>query len=283
MLGSILIGLDPAGLGDPLVELGIRWGRRSGTTLVGLGIVDEPGIRAIEPLGAVGGRPGVDPVYYEGYEARLARVNREVENSLERFAAGCQDAGLPHVEKKVSGTPHDLIKQEAECCDLILLSRQSRFRFTARDDQEDETLRIVLKNTPRPIVAAPSESLPEGPVVIAYDGSLQAARALAMFAAMELSESGPVHVLSVDDDASEAARHADRAREFLTYHKVEAIPVVLKSSADTGHLILEQVHRLGAGLLVMGAYGQPTLREFFVGSVTRTILEESPVPVFLFH
>ena len=41
--------------------------------------------------------------------------------------------------------------------------------------------------------------------------------------------------------------------------------------------------RLGAGLLVMGAYGQPSLREFIVGSVTRTILRESPVPVFLFY
>ena len=41
--------------------------------------------------------------------------------------------------------------------------------------------------------------------------------------------------------------------------------------------------RLKAGLLVMGAYGQPVLREFFLGSVTRTILEESPVPLFLYH
>jgi nucleotide-binding universal stress UspA family protein len=31
----------------------------------------------------------------------------------------------------------------------------------------------------------------------------------------------------------------------------------------------------------MGAYGEPVLREFFLGSVSRTILEESMVPVFL--
>ncbi len=283
MLGSILIGLDSPGHGAALVELGIRWGRRSGTTLVGLGIVDEPGIRAIEPFWAVGGTPGVDPVYYEGYDARLARVNREVEDHLERFATRCEEAGLPHVEKKVTGTPHELIEQEAECCDLIVLARRSRFRFMARDDQEDETLKTVLKNTPRPIVATPAETFPEGPVVIAYDGSLQAARALAAFAALELGESAPVHIISVGVDADEAAQQADRAREFLAYHKIQAIPVVLQSSAEAGKLIQEQVRRLKAGLLVMGAYGQPTLLEFFLGSVTRTILEESPVPVFLFH
>jgi nucleotide-binding universal stress UspA family protein len=34
---------------------------------------------------------------------------------------------------------------------------------------------------------------------------------------------------------------------------------------------------------VMGAYGQPALREFFLGSVTRRMLTECPVPLFLFH
>jgi nucleotide-binding universal stress UspA family protein len=48
-------------------------------------------------------------------------------------------------------------------------------------------------------------------------------------------------------------------------------------------MILEKVRRRGAGLLVMGAYGQPVLREFFVGSVTRTALGECPVPLFLYH
>ena len=56
---------------------------------------------------------------------------------------------------------------------------------------------------------------------------------------------------------------------------------------DSGHppaeVILETVRMVDAGLLVMGAYGQPVLREFFLGSATRTMLEKSPVPVFLYH
>ena len=40
---------------------------------------------------------------------------------------------------------------------------------------------------------------------------------------------------------------------------------------------------LDAGMLVMGAYGQSVLREFFLGSVTRMILQECRVPVFCFH
>ena len=87
MLASILIGLDPLYHNDERMDSLIRWGQQRGATLVGLGIVDEPGIRALEPAWPVGGTPGVDPVIYRGYEGRLAEVNRQVDFVLERFAA----------------------------------------------------------------------------------------------------------------------------------------------------------------------------------------------------
>ena len=282
MIGSMLIGLDSTRHGTTLVELGIRWGRPFGATLVGLGIVDEPGIRAIEPLNPVGGKPGRDPVYYMGYHARMADVERQVEQRLEQFAARCVEAGTAHVEVKATGSPSELIEREAQSCDLILMPRGSNFRFTNKDDEGDETLKRVLKDAPRPMVVVPG-TCPEGPVVIACDGSLQAARALAAFQATGLGESSPVYVLSVSSQTGEAARHAERARQFLGYHKIEAIPLAPQSSVEPGTVILEQVGRLGAGLLVMGAYGQPMLREFFLGSVTRRMLAECPVPLFLFH
>jgi nucleotide-binding universal stress UspA family protein len=48
-------------------------------------------------------------------------------------------------------------------------------------------------------------------------------------------------------------------------------------------VILDQVRQYQARLLVLGAYGQSTLREFFLGSVTRTVLQHSHVPLFLYH
>jgi nucleotide-binding universal stress UspA family protein len=57
----------------------------------------------------------------------------------------------------------------------------------------------------------------------------------------------------------------------------------LTSSAPPAVVVLDEARRLGAGLLVMGAYGQPVLREFFLGSATRSLLAECPIPMFLFH
>lgn len=283
MLGSILIGLDRPSHMTALLEPTTRWARQSGATLVGLAVIDEPGVRAIEPAFPVGGKPGVDPVYYQGYDSRLQALDRQAGQVLEQFAARCGEAGMAHREVKAVGTPHEVFERQAHCCDLVVLVRGSQFRYTTRDDEGDETLKKVLRNAAHPLVVVCGTPCPEGPVVIAYDGSLQAARALAAFEATGLAQSGRVHIVSVEASATDAAGHAELARQFLSSHKIEAATVALKSAADPAGVILEQAGRLGAGLLVMGAYGQPTLREFFIGSVTRTILEQSPVPVYLFH
>ncbi|MGP0066459.1 MAG: universal stress protein [Isosphaeraceae bacterium] len=283
MLGSILIGLDGPEHGTILTELGIRWAKRTGATLVGLGLVDEPGIRAIEPAWAVGGSPGKDPVYYMGYEPRLADVHQQVGQLLEQFAARCEEAGVAHAERKLVGPPYELMTTESQSCDLILLAQGFHFRFTGQDSEGPEIMKKILRESPRPVVLVPETPIPDGPVAVAYDGSLQAARALWAFQATGLAESGRVEIICVGTNNAEAERHADLARQFLGFHKIEAISLVLESSASPAKVILEQCDRSGAGLLVMGAYGQPNLREFFVGSVTRTILEESSIPVFLFY
>jgi nucleotide-binding universal stress UspA family protein len=283
MLRSILIGIDFAGSDVTTQRLGIQWATRTGATLVGLAIVDEPGIRALEPAWPVGGKPGVDPIYYRGYEARLEEMHHKAGQLLEQFAARCDEAGVAHAEMKAVGSPHERIQEEAQTCDVILLTRRSHLRFIAGDDEGDATLRKVLKDTPRPMVAVPKTEWPEGPVVIAYDGSLQAARALAAFAATGLGESSKIHVISVGSSPIAAAECTDRACKFLSHHKIVAVVHNLSSSAPPEEVILEQIRRLNAGLLVMGAYGRPVLREFFVGSVTRKMLEESPVPLFLYH
>ena len=48
-------------------------------------------------------------------------------------------------------------------------------------------------------------------------------------------------------------------------------------------LLLRELAELEAGLLVMGAHKKPILKEFFLGSVTKSILNDSTVPLFLYH
>jgi nucleotide-binding universal stress UspA family protein len=277
MLKSILIGLDGSAYSTAAVELGIRWARRFDAFLVGLGVIDEPTIRGPEPV-PLGG------VYYKHHrdDVRMHEAQVKVEQFLERFALRCAEAGVPSKLLEDVGPPWEQILVEAQRYDLILLGQQTYFHFETQQSP-CETLHKVLKNSPRPVVTAPEKLGGGSAILVAYDGSLQAARALQAFQASGLHEGQDVHVVSVAEDHTEAARHADRAVEFLRFHDIKAVAHPLASLARPAEVILEQVRQRDAGLLVMGAYGQPTLREFFLGSVTKTMLKETTIPLFLYH
>jgi nucleotide-binding universal stress UspA family protein len=274
---SILVGLDGSTHSTAAADLGIRWARRFNALLVGLGIIDEPSIR----------RPEIMPIGGAAYkeqrdEALLTDATRQVESILGQFAIRCTEAGIAYKLLEDVGTPPERIFVESQRFDLILLGQKTHFRFSSQDE-EDDTLTEVLRNSPRPVVATPTQPPTGEAVVVAYDGSLQAARALQSFQASGLGTSTKLHVVSLGDDHVEAARHADRAVQFLSSHDLAATPHVASAPSGVAQTLLELSRLLDAGLIVMGCYGRSTLSEFFLGSVTRTMLESSTVPLFLYH
>jgi nucleotide-binding universal stress UspA family protein len=275
MIRSLLVGLDGSPYGTPVLELGLRWAKRFDAQLVGIGVVDEPGILVSEAA-----------LFAEGYHrpviTALEQSKRAVEDVLRNFARRCEEAGVAYRTIEDVGTPSVEILTEAQRYDLIVLGRETHFDF-GWQQQPDETLGRVIQDGPRPVVVVPEAPKGGESIVVAYDGSLQASRALAAFEATGLGDGRDVHVVTVDADRVAAARTADRALEYLRSHGINATAHISDAPRATARTILDWVRSLGAGLLVMGAYGQPTLREFFLGSVTRTVLKESPAAVFCTH
>lgn len=62
-----------------------------------------------------------------------------------------------------------------------------------------------------------------------------------------------------------------------TLHRLPLAP------APFGAILLAEAHRLGADMLVMGAFGHSELREFLLGGVTHHMLTHADLPVFLVH
>jgi nucleotide-binding universal stress UspA family protein len=279
MLQSMVVGLDGSVYSTRAVEFGLCWARYWHAVLVGLGIVDAPGICNAPPVF------GVD--LYQDEKAqrdarRLADAHRTVAQRLVHYTQRCVEAGVTYQVRQEVGAPADCLLLNAQECDLMVLGQQTFFHFGTQD-KPDDTLSVVVKQSPCPVIAVPA-TLPEGrTVIVAYDGSAPATRALHMFQALGLSVAYDVHVVCVDAQQQRAAGWAEHAMAFLHGHHIAAQPHVLVTSASPAHVLLEQVHQLQASLLIMGAYGRSSLREFLGHSVTHTLLQESPVPLFLYH
>ncbi len=277
MLKTILVGLDGTTDSDAALELGIRWAKETDAMLIGLGVVDEPGIHGAEEV-------WLGEVYFRQINEKLTTAaHRQVDRSLERAALRCAEEGVAFKPLEDVGAPHERIMIEAQRYDLILMGQRTHFRF-GWQDHGDDTLRRVLTENPRPVVAVPPTLEAKGEsVLVAFDGSVPSARALQSFLVSGLARSKPLHILAAHSDRQEAARRAERAVDFLRFHAIKAQPHAVATSSKPSKVIREHVSQFGAGLLVMGAYGKTPLREFFLGSVTREVLKECPIPVFLYH
>jgi nucleotide-binding universal stress UspA family protein len=284
MLRSILVGLDGSDYSKSAIDAGIYLARKTGALLVGLGVVDEPTIREAEPRLVGAGVPYAEPVLYR---ERIASARREVELFLGQFSRRCSEAEVAFKVLEDVGTPHEQIELQAQRYDLILMGQQTRFHFETQEGYDD-TVHRVLKNSPRPVITVPArlKMNPDEPghtVLVAYDGSLQSARALHAFQTSGIAGVLPTIVVTASPEQGQAARTAERAIDYLRFHEIKAEAEPVTSQDAPARVLLASAKKHKSVLIVMGGYGQPILREFFLGSVTRTVLAGSPVPLFLYH
>jgi len=273
----ILIGVDGSPHGEAAVEFGVRWAGEYKCRLTGVCVVDEPGMTGGELVPIGGGAYKA-----ERDRTRIKRASAQTAKWLDAFSARCNAAGVTASAVTESGDPAAVLSLEAQGHDLVLLGRQTHFRFESQDSPDD-VLQQLIRHAQRPVVAVPLN--PEGgrAIVIAYDGSLQAARAVQAFQATGLGVGRPAHVIHIGSGSGAGSPHARRAVEFLTAHGIAASVHDVRAADPVANALVGACRDLRAGLVVMGAHGRSTPYEFSLGSVTRTMLAESPVPLFLYH
>jgi nucleotide-binding universal stress UspA family protein len=139
----------------------------------------------------------------------------------------------------------------------------------------------------RPVLLLPPEGMAGhrfDDVVIAWDGSRGAARALAD--AMDLlasAQSVTVATVTGDKDLAGTAPAEDVVRH-LNRHAIAADAVeVPLGGGNAGEALTTFGKKRGADLLVMGAFGHTRAREFLLGGATRSALKHPSLPVLMAH
>jgi nucleotide-binding universal stress UspA family protein len=277
MIKEILVCLEASPSSDAATRLAIEIARERGATLVGLAIVDEPDIRA----GAATGIGGAS-FKHERDEALVADARKQAGEWLGLFERRCGGANVRARTLEIVGRPAESILAETETRDLIVMGRDANFRFeTEREDPQ--TREAVLHRTTRPMLLVPeSAERPLGKkVVVAYDGSAAAKRAIESFAKSGLAEQREVLVATVDDDGERAFELASRAVALLGDLAVAATPHNIVSTLANTDALQEFATKAGAAMIVMGSFAHSRLKQLFRGSVTRGLVEKTTIPLYL--
>lgn len=123
-----------------------------------------------------------------------------------------------------------------------------------------------------------------GSIVLAWDGSRTAARAMAD-ALPIMRTAREVRVLTVTNEKPSAGPGlGNDAVRHLVAHGVNALAEEVDSAGQRiGPVLEDHFARHRPDLLVMGAYGRSRAREFILGGATEHVLKDPKVPLLLSH
>lgn len=269
MFKSILAAVKPASTQKYVIDYAVELAARVGAELSVCTVIDRWRISPPEPMPIGAGSFKVDRD-----AERMKRAESEAAALLEAGRAASSAAGIECRVERLEGEVVEMLTRRTHEVDLLVVGD------TTADDGGDESLIVrALKHAGRPTIVVPRRPLLGNETVVAYDGSLQAARAMASFAYSGLGVGRKVHVVSCDADAAAATKQAEVACRFLQRHGLAAQPEPATIAPITA--IRAAIADHSAGLLVMGMFGNSPVREFLLGSATRSILQDLPTAAFL--
>ncbi len=211
------------------------------------------------------------PTYHEAVDRALEERGRAILERLKKEAGGLRFDGVIR-----TGVPYEVIVREARTFDLLVMGRageQAGHEATGLGS----TVERVVRTSPVPVLVAALDFEEPRRLIVGYDGSDSAARALHFSAELVAGVPLEVLVVSVDEDLERAALLAAEGVEYLKAHGVEAHPEPL--GGDPGEELVKLQEP--SDLLVMGAFGRGRIVELLLGSTTEYVLRRAVGPVAL--
>lgn len=275
-LKSILIGLVPLDEGDGAATAAVLFG-------VGLARSFKANLtfqvfvpHASAPYSAMGG-------FAAGIVAGENKRRRELVEAVATAAQSAAGAaGLTCVVDQPDLALDKLterLNQHTRLHDVTILDAGDDLLGNNRHAIEE-----ALFNSGRPVIVVPKSGGNPEPqrIAIAWDGSARSARAVGdALPLLQGAQRIMVVMIGGEKDLSRMAP-ASGLIGYLERHGIASEQVTLEAArGDVAGTLREYVRDSEAELIVMGAFVHSRFRQAVLGGVTRSLLEDSPVPLML--
>jgi nucleotide-binding universal stress UspA family protein len=278
---TILVHADLGAGADGRSRLAARLARSDSAHLIGSAPTGVS--RFIPPASLAAAGPA--------FAERCAGLRRDAADALARFERIAAEEGVDSIEARLVDDEADAaMTLQARYCDVAVVSQTGPGAVIP--PLPNDLPEYLLLTSGRPVLVLPSGHDGrgvDGGALVAWDGSVEAARAIAAAVPL-LRAARQAAVLGFGDDfayTGSGPQACDEVVGWLRRHGIDAAAtsrqMPCSAGDDIGEALLSAAADTGAGLLVMGGYGHARFRELLLGGVTATILRAMTLPVLLAH
>ncbi|POF62560.1 hypothetical protein KMAL_18540 [Novacetimonas maltaceti] len=287
---KILLPLSGAENAGSALGIGVMFAQRFNAHLAGLHVGSD--WQEVSPM-AGEGLSGA--MVQEMIAAALHESAGHLKEVRHAFHSFIEDAGLPLVAPRsalstipmdrpsasftaMAGNMYTVVAHQARMSDIVIV------RNTGASGQvsSSDALHATLFDSGRCVVVAPIERpVSVGRrICIAWNGTTEAATAL-RHALPWIVEAEEVRIL-YSRSYQRLGPEARHVRHYLDIHGVDTTMHEFHAEGrSVGAALLEAYHDFNADMMVMGAYSHSRLRQMILGGVTRHVLENGKLSVFM--
>lgn len=279
MIKSILACTDGSPHGDMAVDYGMAFAKRLDASLGILHVLDS---RMLEgPLlanlsGLIGAQPYADSLG-QFREIMQQKGEAVVASAIDKAKAG----GLPDARAKlVWGHPARAILEAENSAELIILGQDGE-HGNITGEWTGSTADRIARHASRPVLIVPGHYTPVEKIMVAYDGSPHAGRALREAIDMAMALRVPLVICTVIEagDQGLAMDHADTAMRLARAHECAA--AFLITQGRPAECLLKKAAETKCDVLVAGAHGHSRIREWILGSTAHELIVKTDRPLML--
>lgn len=199
---------------------------------------------------------------------------------LEGSQAKAQSAGLTDIElsQQHGSLPEALIELESESR-ILVLGIRGQDHDNNNQQQIGATLETVVRSLHKPIFVVNTDFKKPEKIMLAYNKSPAAKKALAMICSSLLFKGIECHIVHVGNKHAELDTLLHQAYEQLKASGIEPKIEYLDGQIHEALANYQQANDID--LTVMGAFSHNRVRDFLLGSFTAKMLETTQKPLLL--
>lgn len=201
----------------------------------------------------------------------------------DRAAAACAAKNLTFTGEIRTGIPGEIVTRAAVAHDIVVMSRTGYSSIAGAEEKPDPLVSQVVRRSIRPVLVAGAK-FPGAQgirhILVAYDGSTHAGRALLVAAELGTWPGVKCTLMTVASTEENGEEILTAAELFLLSHNVKPQKRILLGTKPS-EIICESATNADVDILIMGAFGRSPMREVFFGSTTRHVLSHCATTVVL--
>jgi len=216
------------------------------------------------------------------YQPIMDEIRERETHIRERTLAQIDGAGLRSIWEQVDGNIAAGLIEAGALNDVTILSQPRRGH--CEGIRPVKVIPEVATKGVAPVLALPAGEHrvdPQAVAAIAWNGSAQSARALRASLPL-VARAAEVHLIEVT-----GRHHAIAVEAAARFLELRGITAAIRKVDSDGRAVSDALRdatlALGAGLLVMGAYGHSRMTEIVLGGVSNDLVGWMPIPLLLAH